>query len=115
MPFSYCRFVNRPLLFNTTNQQSPKVVGLAAKKVLGDPPDPFFSLPPHKEKKSGLGTRLYPLHFVVSHCTYCGMTKGTSWAEVTSNSEKLKPVALAIIKLCLSEGISQSVTYLLSQ
>ena len=36
-------------------------------------------------------------------------------AEVTSNSEKIKPVALAIIKLRLSEGISQSVTYLLSQ
>ena len=41
------------------------------------------------------------------HCTYCGMLKGTSWAKVTSNSEKLKPVALAVIKLCLSEGISQ--------
>ena len=27
---------------------------------------------------------------------------------VTLNSEKIKPVALAIIELCLSEGISQS-------
>ena len=35
--------------------------------------------------------------------------KGTSQAEATSNSEKTKPVALAIIKLCLSGGISQSV------
>ena len=35
--------------------------------------------------------------------------KGTCWVEVTSNSEKIKPVALAIIKLHLSEGISQSV------
>ena len=33
----------------------------------------------------------------------------TSEAEVMLNSEKIKPVALAIIKLCLSEGIRQSV------
>ena len=39
-----------------------------------------------------------------------GMSKGTSRAKVTLNSEKIKPIALAIIKLCLSEGISQSVT-----
>ena len=44
------------------------------------------------------------------HCMYCGMPKGTSWAAATSNSEKIKPIALAVIKLCLSEGISQSVT-----
>ena len=43
---------------------------------------------------------------------YCGMQKGTSWAEATSNNEKIKPVVLAIIKLCLSEGISQLVTQL---
>ena len=49
------------------------------------------------------------------HCTYCGMPKGTSQAEATLNSEKIKPVALAIIKLCLSEGISQSVTQSVSQ
>ena len=47
--------------------------------------------------------------------TYCGMPKGTSWAEAMSNSEKIKPVALTVIELCLTEGISQSVTYLLSQ
>ena len=41
------------------------------------------------------------------HCTYCGTPKGTCRAEVTSNSEKIKPVALAIIELRLSEGISQ--------
>ena len=39
-----------------------------------------------------------------------GMSKGTSRAKVTLNSEKIKPIALAIIELCLSEGISQSVT-----
>ena len=31
--------------------------------------------------------------------------KGTSQAEAMSNSEKIKPVALAIIKLCLSEEL----------
>ena len=40
---------------------------------------------------------------------YCGMPKGTCQAEVTSNSEKIKPIALAVIER-LSEGISQSVT-----
>jgi len=28
---------------------------------------------------------------------YSGMAKGTSWAEATSNSKKIKPVALAIL------------------
>jgi len=30
---------------------------------------------------------------------YSDMAKGPSWAEVTSNSEKIKPVALAIVSL----------------
>ena len=38
------------------------------------------------------------------------MPKDTSQAETMSNSEKIKPVVLTIIKLHLSEGISQSVT-----
>ena len=38
------------------------------------------------------------------------MPEGTSQAEVTSNSEKIKPVGLAIIELRLSEGISQAVS-----
>ena len=42
------------------------------------------------------------------------MPKGTSQAESTSNSEKIKPVALAVIELRLSEGFSQSVAYLLT-
>ena len=33
-------------------------------------------------------------------------------AEVTSNSEKIKPIALAIIELHLSEGISQLLSHL---
>ena len=43
------------------------------------------------------------------------MAKGTGWAEAMSNSEKIKPVTLAVIELRLSEGISQSVSYLLTQ
>ena len=31
------------------------------------------------------------------------------------NSEKIKPIVLAVIELCLSEGISQSVSYSVSQ
>ena len=37
------------------------------------------------------------------------MSRGTCQAEATSNSERIKPVALAVIELRLSEGISQSV------
>ena len=44
------------------------------------------------------------------HCMYCGMLKSTSRTEAMSNSEKIKPVALAVIELHLSEGISQSIT-----
>ena len=36
------------------------------------------------------------------------MPKGTCRAEATSDSDKIKPAALAIIKLHFSEGISQS-------
>jgi len=32
------------------------------------------------------------------------MPKGISLAKATSNSEKIKPVALAVIELCQSEG-----------
>ena len=49
--------------------------------------------------------------YVPIHC----MPKGTSQSKATSNSEKIKPVALAIIKLRLSEGISQLLTYSFSQ
>jgi len=37
------------------------------------------------------------------HIMHSSMEKDTSWAEAMSKSE---PVALAIVKLCLSEGIS---------
>jgi len=39
---------------------------------------------------------------------YSGMAKGTSQAEEMPNSEKIKPVVLAIIKLRESEGIRQA-------
>jgi len=38
---------------------------------------------------------------------YSSTAKGTSWAEVTSSSEKIKPVDLAIAGFCESEGIRQ--------
>jgi len=44
------------------------------------------------------------------HYMYSGMAKGTSWAEATSNSEKMKSVTLAIVELRKSEGISQAVS-----
>ena len=34
------------------------------------------------------------------YCTYYSMPKGTSQAEAMSNSEKIKLIALAEIKLC---------------
>ena len=46
---------------------------------------------------------------------YCSMPKGTSLDEAMSNSEKIKPVAVAVIELHLSEGISKLLTYSVSQ
>jgi len=34
------------------------------------------------------------------------MAQGTSWAEAMLNSENIKPIALAIVELLESEGIS---------
>jgi len=39
-----------------------------------------------------------------------GASKGTSRDEVTSKSTKIKPIALAVIRLCLSEGIGELVS-----
>jgi len=38
---------------------------------------------------------------------HCGML-GTSQAEATSNSEKIKSIALAVIKEGISQAVSQS-------
>ena len=43
------------------------------------------------------------------------MPKGASWDEAMLNIEKIKPVALAIIELLLSEGIRQAGRQLVSQ
>ena len=43
------------------------------------------------------------------HCTYCGiMPKGICRAEAILNSVKIKLVVLAVIELCLSEGIRKA-------
>ena len=34
------------------------------------------------------------------------LVKSMSWDKVTLNGEKIKSVAIAVIELCLSEGIS---------
>jgi len=39
---------------------------------------------------------------------YSSMAKGTSRDEARSNSEKIRPVALAIVELRESEGIGQA-------
>jgi len=41
---------------------------------------------------------------------YSGVAKGTSCAKATSNSKKIRPVALAIVELRESEGIKQAVS-----
>ena len=43
------------------------------------------------------------------------LAKGTSLDEATLNSEEIKPVAIAIIELRLSERISQSISQSVSQ
>jgi len=44
-----------------------------------------------------------------------GWQKGTSWDKATLNSGEIKPIALAVIELCLSEGIRLSVSHIVSQ
>jgi len=46
------------------------------------------------------------------YCMHCGVPKGTSRM---SNSKKIKPIALAVIELRLSESIRQLVSKLVSQ
>jgi len=49
-----------------------------------------------------------------THCSYCRWPKGTSQAEATSNGKKNEPIALAIVVLPWSKGISQLVSQLVS-
>jgi len=43
-------------------------------------------------------------HWKVHEECYCCVPKGASWADATSNSDKIKPVALAIIELSLCKN-----------
>jgi len=65
---------------------------------------------PFMVSKDEWDTKEGPGKSMKMHCMYSGMAKGTSQAEVTSNSKKIKPVALAIVKLQESEGIRQLVS-----
>jgi len=49
------------------------------------------------------GTKVAPW---CKHCSSCGWWKGTSQDEAALISEEIKFLALAILELCLSEGIS---------
>ena len=55
-----------------------------------------------KDKGESMTRALYTLQY--AKC----MPKGTSLDETTSNSEKIKPIALAVIELHLPEGIRQA-------
>ena len=44
------------------------------------------------------------------HCTYYGISEGTSQAKMMTNSKKIKPLVSAIIELRLSKGINYSVS-----
>jgi len=48
---------------------------------------------------------------IPEECIVCTVAKGTSQTKVMSNSEKIKPIALAIVELRESEGIRQAGSY----
>jgi len=50
-----------------------------------------------------------------TYCMYSSMAKGTSRTEAMSNSEKIRPVALAIVESHESEGIRQAGRQAVSQ
>ena len=50
------------------------------------------------------GTKVAPWY---KHCNWGGWWKGTSWDKETLINAEIKLVALAVLKLCLSEGISK--------
>jgi len=43
---------------------------------------------------------------MIQHCSCCGWWKGTFWDKVTLINEEIKSLALAILELCCSDGIS---------
>ena len=50
-----------------------------------------------------------------THWSYCGWQEGTSLDEVMLNRGEIKPVAIAIIELRFSEGISKRVSQSVSR
>ena len=50
------------------------------------------------------GTKVVPW---CKHCSRCGWWKGTSQDKSMLISEEIKSLALAVLKLCSSEGISK--------
>ena len=71
----------------------------------------YHKLSPYTVVKKRMGdqrrTKVAPW---CKHCSSCGWWKGTSQDEATLISEEIKSLAPAILKLCLSEGISKSVS-----
>ena len=52
-------------------------------------------------------------HIVQRYCTSIrSWKKGTPWAEETLNCEEIKPVALLAVELCLTGGVSYSISQL---
>jgi len=56
------------------------------------------------DTKEGRGKSMKGMYCIVGYvvciiydCMYSGIAKGTSWAKAMLNSEKIKPVALAIV------------------
>jgi len=54
-----------------------------------------------------IGRPLYFFDIIVdmAYWSSCGWRKDTFWDKATLNSEEIKIIALAVIELCLSEGI----------
>ena len=63
------------------------------------------------DKRNGTQRRTKVFHD--APCMYCGMLKDTSRDEVTLNSEKIKPVALAMIELYLPnrQAVENSINF----
>jgi len=67
----------------------------------------------HKVSKDKWDTKKGTGKSMKSHFMSSSASKGRSRDKATSNSKKIKPIALAIIELRLSEGIRQLVSQLL--
>jgi len=62
---------------------------------------PFVGSEDEWETKEGPGKSMKNVLCI----QYFGVPKGTSKDKATSNNKKIKPIALAVIELCLSEDI----------